>query len=217
MVTKDKSNKYALTPESSQFLVSGKESYFGGMLRHTGKQLLPKWMQLTQIVKTGKPAQAVNQEGDGSAFFAEFVESIFPNSYPAASALAEHLNVAAAKKPVKVLDLAAGSGVWGIALAQKSPKVQVTAVDWPGVLPVTKKVATRFKVADRFTFSPGDLTSADFGSGHNIATLGHILHSEGEKRSRACSKKLSPPSRPGAPSPSPKWSPTTTAPARHTP
>jgi len=33
-----------------------------------------------------------------------------------------------------VLDLAAGSGVWGIALAQKSPLVTVTAVDWPGVL-----------------------------------------------------------------------------------
>ncbi len=189
MVTKDKSNKYSLTPESSAFLVSGKQSYFGGMLRHTGKQLLPKWMQLTQIVKTGKPAQAVNQEGDGAKFFADFVEAIFPNSYPAASALAEHLNVAAANKPVKVLDLAAGSGVWGIALAQKSPKVHVTAVDWPNVLPVTKKVATRFNVADRFTFSPGDLDSADFGSGQNIATLGHILHSEGEKRSRALLKK----------------------------
>jgi hypothetical protein len=189
MVTKEKSGKFALTPESSTFLVSGKPSYFGGMIRHTGKQLLPKWMQLTQIVKTGKPAMAVNQEGDGSAFFAEFVESIFPNSYPAASALAEHLNVAAANKPVKVLDLAAGSGVWGIALAQKSPQVHVTAVDWPSVLPVTKKVAARFNVADRFTFSAGDLDSADFGSGQNIATLGHILHSEGEKRSRTLLKK----------------------------
>ena len=37
-----------------------------------------------------------------------------------------------------VLDLAAGSGVWGVSLAEKSPKVRVTAVDWPGVLPVTR-------------------------------------------------------------------------------
>ena len=189
MVTRDAGGKFALTPEASEFLVSGKPAYFGAMLRHTSKQLLPKWMQLNEIVKTGKPARAVNQEGEGSAFFAEFVESIFPNSYPAAQAVADHLNVAAADKPVKVLDLAAGSGVWGIALAQKSPQVRVTAVDWPAVLPVTKKVAQRLKVADRFTFSPGDLASADFGSGHQIATLGHILHSEGEARSRALLKK----------------------------
>jgi ubiquinone/menaquinone biosynthesis C-methylase UbiE len=189
MVIRDSTGKFSLTPESSLFLVSGKPSYFGGMLRHTGKQLLPKWMQLTQIVKTGKPAMAVNQEPEGAAFFSEFVESIFPNSYPAASALADHLQIAAAKAPVKVLDLAAGSGVWGIALAQKSPQVKVTAVDWPAVLPVTKKIAQRFQVADRFTFSPGDLTTADFGHSHHIATLGHILHSEGQERSRALLKK----------------------------
>jgi 3-hydroxy-5-methyl-1-naphthoate 3-O-methyltransferase len=189
MVARGADGRYTLTPESSAFLVSGKPGYFGGMLKHVSKQLLPKWMRLTEIVKTGKPAQAVNQEGEGSTFFADFVEAIFPNSYPAASAVADHLNVAAASRPVKVLDLAAGSGVWGIALAQKSPRVNVTAVDWPGVLPVTKKVAARFNVVDRFTFSSGDLASADFGSAHNIATLGHILHSEGEARSRSLLKK----------------------------
>ena len=190
MISKDADGRYALTAESAAFLVSGKPSFFGGMIRHTNKQLLPKWMQLTEIVRTGKPAHAVNQEGDGSAFFAEFVEAIFPNSYPAAVAAAEHLKLAEADATVKVLDIAAGSGVWGIALAQKSPKVLVTAVDWPAVLPVTRKIAARFGLADRFKYSAGDLRSADFGSGHNIATLGHILHSEGESNSRSLLKKV---------------------------
>jgi hypothetical protein len=34
------------------------------------------------------------------------------------------------------------------------------------------------------------LSSADFGSGHNVATLGHILHSEGETRSRSLLRKV---------------------------
>jgi ubiquinone/menaquinone biosynthesis C-methylase UbiE len=88
-----------------------------------------------------------------------------------------------------VLDLATGSGVWGIAVAQASPDVHVTAVDWPQVLEVTKKIATRFGVVDRFNFSPGDLLEADFGANHGLATLGHILHSEGEERSRELLKK----------------------------
>jgi hypothetical protein len=65
----------------------------------------------------------------------------------------------------------------------------VTAVDWPGVIPITQKVTARFGVADRFRFVAGDLLEADFGSGHAIATAGHILHSEGEARSRVLLEK----------------------------
>jgi ubiquinone/menaquinone biosynthesis C-methylase UbiE len=105
-------------------------------------------------------------------------------SYRVAQELAEHLGLAGANKTVKVLDLAAGSGVWGIALAQSSTQVRVTAVDWHGVIPVTRKTAAKFGLADRFTFIEGDLHDADFGSGYNVATLGHILHSEGVERSK---------------------------------
>jgi len=83
-----------------------------------------------------------------------------------------------------VLDLAAGSGVWGIAQAQCSDAVHVTVVDWPGVIPATRKTVAKFGLSERFTFVEGDLDHADFGSGHDVATLGHILHSEGKERSR---------------------------------
>ena len=90
---------------------------------------------------------------------------------------------------MSVLDLAAGSGVWSIALAQQSPHVRVTAVDWAGVIPVTRKVTARHGVADRFRFVEGDLLETELGSGYAIATAGHILHSEGEERSRLLLKK----------------------------
>lgn len=79
--------------------------------------------------------------------------------------------------------------MWGIALAQRSKSVTVTPVDWPKVLEVTRATATKFGVADRFTFVGGDLDAADFGKGHNVATLGHILHSEGPERSKSLLKK----------------------------
>jgi len=53
------------------------------------------------------------------------------------------------------------------------------------VIPVTRKTVARFGLTDRFSFVEGDLQQADFGSGHNVATLGHILHSEGIARSKA--------------------------------
>lgn len=181
--------RYSLTPESSAFLVSTKPSFQGGILKHTSEQLIPKWLQLNEIVGTGKPVASVNQQGPGAEFFQNFVVDIFPMSYPSAQMLAKHLALDKSATTVRVLDLAAGSGVWGIALAQSSEKVTVTAVDWVDVLPATKATVARFGLSDRFTFVPGDLASADFGSGHNVATLGHILHSEGEARSKSLLRK----------------------------
>jgi ubiquinone/menaquinone biosynthesis C-methylase UbiE len=180
---------YALTPESEAFLVSTKPSFQGGILKHTSGQLIPKWLHLNEVVGTGKPVASVNQEGSGSEFFQNFVEDIFPLSYPSAQVLAKHLGLESSESEVRVLDLAAGSGVWGIALAQSSERVTVTAVDWVDVLPATKKMAARFGLTDGFAFVSGDLMTADFGSGHNVATLGHILHSEGEARSRSLLRK----------------------------
>jgi len=189
LLAKGADGRYSLTPESSAFLVSTKPNYRGGFFKHISGQLLPLWLQLNEVVRTGRPAKAVNREGDGSAFFQEFVEDILPMSYPVAQILAKHLGLDRADRPISVLDLAAGSGVWGIALAEASPKVTVTAVDWEGVLPATRRMAEKHGVGDRFRFVAGDLESADFGTGHGVATLGHILHSEGEQRSRRLIKK----------------------------
>ncbi|MBI2264578.1 MAG: methyltransferase domain-containing protein [Armatimonadetes bacterium] len=144
---------------------------------------------MSEVVRTGRPVAAVNREKDGGRFFSEFVEGLFPVSYPAAQALSEVLEISQSKEPVHVLDLGAGSGVWGIAMAQKSSHVRVTAIDFADVLPVTRRVAQRFGLEEQFHYVAGDVLEADFGGGHNIAVLGHILHSEGEKRSRTLLRK----------------------------
>ena len=188
-LAKDAEGRYRLTPESAAFLVSTKPGFQGGLIRHCSEHLIPRWLHLNDVVATGEPVSAVNEEKSGAEFFHDFVLDIFPMSYPAAQFLARERNFGEGGEPVRVLDLAAGSGVWGIALAQSSPRVRVTAVDWPEVIPVTKKTTARFGFADRFSFVEGDLHDAEFGSGYMLATLGHILHSEGEARSRELLKK----------------------------
>lgn len=188
-LAKDPQGNYSLTAESSAFLVSSKPEFQGGLIRHTSEHLLPRWLSLNEVVATGQPVLSVNQQFEGSEFFEKFVNDIFPMSYHVAQELARHLDLNGAGGPVSVLDLAAGSGVWGIALAQSSAQVRVTAVDWAGVIHVTRVNAERFGLADRFTFHEGDLQNAVFGSGHNIATLGHILHSQGIELSKALLKK----------------------------
>jgi ubiquinone/menaquinone biosynthesis C-methylase UbiE len=182
---------YALTAESAAYLVSHGPDYQGQMCKHVSRHLIHRWLGLTESVRTGRPAPGpVNDPASSGVYFREFVEDIFPMSYDAAKALAIELKIPETTTPLNVLDLAAGSGVWGIALAEASPKVHVTAVDWPNVLPVTRRLAEKHGVLDQFIFAEGDLLTTDFGTGHHIATLGHIIHSEGESRSRQLLRKL---------------------------
>lgn len=198
LLRKDGAGRYALVPETEAFLVRGKPQFLGDMFYdiqvkwratapETGRWRM--WLDINEVVFTGKPAAPVNVEQHGDKYFKGFVEALFGPHYRAARALAEALRIAHQKKPVRVLDLAAGSGVWGIALAQASPHVTVTAVDWPNVLDMTKTVVKRWNLLSRFQLVAGDLLSADFGERHDIAILGHIVHTEGATRSQALLKR----------------------------
>jgi len=189
LLGKDRQGKYSLTPESEAFLVSDKPGTLAGFFSMIGRRLIPLWLQLGETVRTGRPAEARNQEGPGTDFFADLVENIIPMSFGSAQTLGDHLKLSQARQPVRLLDVAAGSGIWGIVLAGKSPHLRVTAVDWAGMIPTTKRITQKFGVADRFKFIEGDIGVVDFGDGYDIATLGHILHSEGEERSRCLLKK----------------------------
>lgn len=184
-----KGNRYTLTPESAAFLVSSKPGYHGGFFKHMSVQIMPNWLRLTEAVRSGQPVVRVNEAAQGQEFFAELVTALFPLGYKASQVLGEHLGLPKANAPVSVLDLGAGSGVWGIALAHLSPLVTIRAVDWPGVLEVTRQTARRHGVEARLTTTAGDLLEADFGTGHHVATIGHILHSEGVERSRQLLRK----------------------------
>ena len=189
LLKKDRQGRYSLTQESAAFLLSNKPATHAGFFGTIAPQLISRWVRLSDIVSEGRPAVAVNQETEGTEFFSQLVENIIPMSYPPAQKLGDHLKLAKTKNEIRVLDLAAGSGIWGIALAEKSPRVRVTAVDWAGMIPTTKRITHKFGVSDRFNYIEGDILEANFGSGYDIATLGHILHSEGAERSRELLKR----------------------------
>lgn len=198
LLRKDDAWRYALVPEVESFLVKGKPQFLGDMLQdmrvkwraaapETGRWRM--WLDINDVVLAGKPAAPVNLEQHGAEYFKGFVEMLFATNYRAARALVDALRITYQEKPVRVLDLAAGSGVWGIALAQASRYVTVTAVDWPRVLEITTAMARRWGLVNRFQFVAGDVLSADFGEGHDIAILGHIVHTEGATRSQALLKR----------------------------
>lgn len=76
----------------------------------------------------------------------------------------------------RILDIAAGHGVFGITLAQKAPLAEVTALDWPAVVEVARGNAEKAGVSDRFNTIAGSAFDVDYGTDYDIILLTNFLH-----------------------------------------
>lgn len=80
------------------------------------------------------------------------------------------------QQPLRVLDVAAGHGIFGITIAQKYPNSHVTALDWPNVLAVASENAKRAGVSDRHSLLAGSAFEVDWGGPYDIVLLTNFLH-----------------------------------------
>lgn len=174
-LTKSKET-YQLTPVADKFLVKDSLAYLGDFVKTAGinqKELL----HLNEAIRTGKSYSHIEQEEDGEQYFQKLVPGLFQSTYPSAKAAAEVLGIGKTSKNLDVLDVGAGSGVWGIAFAQSDIGTKVTALDFSNILEITRKFVNRFGLNDRFNYIPGDLQKIDLGhEKYDLIILGAICH-----------------------------------------
>jgi 2-polyprenyl-3-methyl-5-hydroxy-6-metoxy-1,4-benzoquinol methylase len=78
--------------------------------------------------------------------------------------------------PMRVLDIAAGHGLYGIGVAERNPEAHITALDWAAVLEVAEDNAHKAGVADRFEKLTGSAFDVDLGSPYDLALVTNFLH-----------------------------------------
>ena len=189
-------DRYQLGESAREYLVRGGENYMGYMLENDA--LWQNWANLAEVVRTGKPPHHVERKEAAAAFFPDLVRSLYVMNRGQAEALAKVLTAKKSSEPLSVLDVACGSGIWGIAVAEADPASRVTFHDFPKLLDVTRGYLDRCGLTDRGDFLPGNLREVDFGEERfDAALLGHIVHSEGERSSRDLFKRIHRALRPG--------------------
>lgn len=168
-------NEYALTIDSATFLNQNSPAYFGGAIAFLlDPRLLAPFLDLTEIVRTGRTT--LPSEGTVSydnPIWVQFAQSMAPLMHPTAAGIA---GLAAGEGEMKVLDIAAGHGLFGIMIAQQNPKAKITALDWPNVLAVATENAKKFGVADRHATLPGDAFETDFGGPYDLVLVTNFFH-----------------------------------------
>jgi ubiquinone/menaquinone biosynthesis C-methylase UbiE len=175
-LTKDQ-RSYALTQESAVFLDRKSPACLASMTGFLGTERARGiFDSLTQAVRKGG---SVWSEGDNTKpndeFWVAFARSMAPLTRPASEFIAGLLR-AEEGKPCKVLDIAAGHGMYGITLARKNPKAEIVALDWPAVLQVAQENARRFGVAERYSVRAGSAFEVEMGSGYDYVLLTNIFH-----------------------------------------
>jgi len=168
---------YGLTEQASRFLDRSSKDYIGGAVGFLGSDLLRHGFgKLTAAVRRGGTAHsdagALRPEHEA---WVDFARTMAPVMRPTATALAEVTDTRGAA-PRKILDLAAGHGLFGIAMATRYPEAEVFAVDWPNVLAVAEENAGIAGIAGRYHTLPGDVLRIDVGSGYDVVVLANLLH-----------------------------------------
>jgi 2-polyprenyl-3-methyl-5-hydroxy-6-metoxy-1,4-benzoquinol methylase len=169
--------RYALTQESAIFLDRRSPACVASMSDFLASEHAKrKFELLTDAVRKGGTATA---EGDNTKpndeLWVNFARSMAPLTTLSASFLAE-LTGAAERKPCKVLDIAAGHGMFGITIAKQNPNAHIVALDWAPVLQVAKENAEAAGVTSRVTLLPGSAFETEFGPGYDYVLLTNILH-----------------------------------------
>jgi precorrin-6B methylase 2 len=174
-LTKD-DNRYALTPESALFLDRRSPACLASMSQFLGNEWgKQNFEALTEAVRKGGTA---TNTGDNTKpndeIWVLFARSMAPLTRPAAEFIAGL--VPAQGNTGKVLDIAAGHGMYGVTIAKKNPKAEIVACDWPSVLQVAQENARKAGVAERYSVRPGSAFETDFGGGYDYVLLTNIFH-----------------------------------------
>src|SRR6476619_5053800 len=157
LLTKRDGN-YGLAPDAAAFLDRRSPTYLGTVSRFLGNpDFLRRYGRLADAVRRGGSVDEEHMVVPKQPLWVEFARGMAPMVAPVAALAAE-----AVGRAQRVLDIAAGHGLYGIAVARANPDATVVALDWERVLAVARENAERAGVADRLRMLPGSAFEVDF-------------------------------------------------------
>jgi C-methyltransferase len=175
---------YKLSPLAGAFLVSTRQPYLGAAVNILSNDMLwAGFEQLAETVRHGGTLSEMHTETPEHAFWETFASSSAGIATPSAFALAEALRPWAEQRGrIEVLDIACGSGLYGLTFASQFAQAQPTLLDWKNVLPLTRKNVERMGLGDRTSYIEGDVFEVALGGPYDLIIASHIFHHFNEQR-----------------------------------
>lgn len=185
--------RYSLNPDTAFFLDRKSPAYLGHaltFLMHPTQ--LRNFEHLPEAARRGGASDEEGTLAPEDPIWVEFARGMAPLMMPAAQAMAGLLQAELGAKPaVKILDIAASHGLFGLVVAQKVPQAHIYALDWANVLQVARENAQRQGMGDRYHLLPGSAFEVDYGTGFDAVLITNLLHHFTPAENEAMLKKSS--------------------------
>jgi 2-polyprenyl-3-methyl-5-hydroxy-6-metoxy-1,4-benzoquinol methylase len=168
---------YALSRDAAAFLDRRSPACLGSIADFiTMPQNIDLFMNLTETLRRrGSNLENRAATEPENPIWVEFARSMMRLMVLPARIIAGMVGAESGQK-WKVLDIAAGHGVFGITIAEQNPNAEIFALDSAGVLGVAQKNAESAGVSSRYHLLPGSAFHVEFGSGYDIILLTNFLH-----------------------------------------
>jgi 2-polyprenyl-3-methyl-5-hydroxy-6-metoxy-1,4-benzoquinol methylase len=174
-LTKDGST-YGLTPDSAMFLDKNSPAYMGTVSEFVlSPYLMDNFDHLTEAVRQGGSAGENRPLDPEHPMWVNFARAMAPMMAMPSQLMAQLVDPTKDRK-LRILDIAAGHGLYGLAFAKQNPQVEVTALDWPNVLEVAIENAKAADVLSQYHVKPGSAFDVDYGTGYDLVLLTNFLH-----------------------------------------
>jgi cyclopropane fatty-acyl-phospholipid synthase-like methyltransferase len=170
-------DKYAMTDATATFLDKKSQAYMGSAVDFIlSPQQRRGFDDLTNAVTKGGSSITGDASMDpDSEMWVTFARAMAPLMFPVAQMTAEHLGLDS-ERELKILDIAAGHGIFGIMAGQRYPKAHIYGADWGNVLTVAQENAAKFGMSDRYHTIPGNAFESDFGTGYDAILVPNFFH-----------------------------------------
>lgn len=175
-LTKD-AGRYALTPDSAVFLDRRSPAYMGGTLEFLHTETLRKgYADLSAAVRKGGTVQSPGGLTDPEhPAWVRFARAMTP-MMAIQTQLVPQLIDRATDARLKVLDIAAGHGMFGIEVAKRFPNAEIVGLDWPKVLEVATQNARHAGVSERYRTIAGSAFDVGLGESYDVVLIPNFLH-----------------------------------------
>lgn len=170
-------DEYSLNELSAAFLDRTSPMYLGGSVDFILSPMQRGGFDdLTNAVRHGGSTATENSSlAPESEMWVKFARGMTGMMMPSAQMMTEHLGYDVDRK-FKVLDIAAGHGIFGIMIAQRYPNAEIYALDWENVLRVATENAEKFGVGERHHTISGSAFDAEPGDNYDVVLLTNFLH-----------------------------------------
>ena len=161
--------KFSIDPGARPFLLKDSPETMASIIGHN-RSLLKSWVQLENVLRTGRPAEREERTTEEMEDFICGMENV---SRRTSIEVAEKIDLSGSRR---LLDLGGGPGTAALTFAKANPKIEAVVFDLPGPVGIAEKQIARLGLEDCVTTYAGDFLTDELPGGFDVVYIANIIH-----------------------------------------